>query len=440
MYAKGRARDGAFICTDLHCTTTFFTSHRPFSASCLRHLPLFMSFSFNLNKKPGLGKPVAAAAAKARPRFRGLDEDDDEADQPDSKASNPSVAIQTFDIGSPDVDDARPAQTRPSIAGSKAPSGPPRPKFSTQHGPGLAARHVQQKQAVAEEAIDPSVYDYDSHYDAIHKAQNDRKAKQAEEAASGKPKYMDHLIAASEQRKRDQTRANDRLLQREREQEGDEFADKEKFVTEAYKAQQAENRLLEEEEKRKEAAEEEKKRKQGMGGFFRSVIADREREHQEALDAAKNMRPGDAAATPADDADRGPTDLERAKALNDKGGNIIITDDGEVADKRQLLGAGLNITARPKPRAAPPSQAREAAAPAPASYAGSADARRAQRERQSRLVEEQLAASQKRAAEESAQELQKREQSLKSAKTSGDISAARAKYLARKKAREEGAG
>lgn len=41
------------------------------------------------------------------------------------------------------------------------------------------------------------------------------------------------------------------MMQREREMEGDEFADKEKFVTQAYKDQMAEVRRAEEEEKKR---------------------------------------------------------------------------------------------------------------------------------------------------------------------------------------------
>lgn len=42
------------------------------------------------------------------------------------------------------------------------------------------------------------------------------------------------------------------MIQREREAEGDEFVDKEQFVTQAYKDQMAEVRKAEEEEKKRE--------------------------------------------------------------------------------------------------------------------------------------------------------------------------------------------
>ena len=54
------------------------------------------------------------------------------------------------------------------------------------------------------------------------------------------------------QRKQDRVRAEDVMTQREREREGDEFADKDAFVTPAYLAQQEELRKAEAEEKARE--------------------------------------------------------------------------------------------------------------------------------------------------------------------------------------------
>jgi coiled-coil domain-containing protein 55 len=46
--------------------------------------------------------------------------------------------------------------------------------------------------------------------------------------------------------------AEEKMIQRERELEGDEFADRDKFVTQAYKDQLVENRKAEEAEKLRE--------------------------------------------------------------------------------------------------------------------------------------------------------------------------------------------
>jgi coiled-coil domain-containing protein 55 len=50
----------------------------------------------------------------------------------------------------------------------------------------------------------------------------------------------------------DYLRAEEKMIQRERQAEGDEFRDKDAFVTQAYKDQMAEVRRAEEEEKMRE--------------------------------------------------------------------------------------------------------------------------------------------------------------------------------------------
>jgi coiled-coil domain-containing protein 55 len=49
-----------------------------------------------------------------------------------------------------------------------------------------------------------------------------------------KPRYVNDFLRASEIRKRDYELAQERKIQKEREAEGNEFDDKEKFVTQAY--------------------------------------------------------------------------------------------------------------------------------------------------------------------------------------------------------------
>jgi coiled-coil domain-containing protein 55 len=63
---------------------------------------------------------------------------------------------------------------------------------------------------------------------------------------------MDKLLSSAEVRKRDYLLAQEKKYKKERELEGEEFADKEKFVTNAYKRQQEEIRKAEEEERQRE--------------------------------------------------------------------------------------------------------------------------------------------------------------------------------------------
>lgn len=68
------------------------------------------------------------------------------------------------------------------------------------------------------------------------------------------PKYIEGLLTSAATRRLDRLRAEEKMLQRERELEGDEFADKEAYVTQAYKDQMAELRKAEEEEKQREGS------------------------------------------------------------------------------------------------------------------------------------------------------------------------------------------
>jgi coiled-coil domain-containing protein 55 len=63
---------------------------------------------------------------------------------------------------------------------------------------------------------------------------------------------MSILREAAAQRKLDRLRAEDIITAKQREKEGDEFADKESFVTPAYLELQEELRKSAEEEKKKE--------------------------------------------------------------------------------------------------------------------------------------------------------------------------------------------
>lgn len=60
------------------------------------------------------------------------------------------------------------------------------------------------------------------------------------------------MLIASEKRKKEEERRLERKIQKERETEGDEFADKEVFVTSAYKKKMQE-REAEEANERREA-------------------------------------------------------------------------------------------------------------------------------------------------------------------------------------------
>ncbi len=134
-----------------------------------------------------------------------------------------------------------------------------------------AARKVQEEAV----KVDSSVFEYDEVWDGMKAAQKDverekeaealeRKvcaghlicntalAKLIEVGSDSQPKYVEAFLASASTRRLDRLRAEEKMLQHERDKEGEEFEGKEKFVTGAYKKQMEEVRKAEEEEKARE--------------------------------------------------------------------------------------------------------------------------------------------------------------------------------------------
>ncbi|EOA83183.1 hypothetical protein ACJQWK_00077 [Exserohilum turcicum] len=402
-----------------------------------------MSFKFGLNVKSKGANPLAKVGTKpdlGKKKKKPLFDDDEGEGKGKAKAADGVEEIGEFNF----EDSLASGPSEPSKSASAKqkkgqppapPSKKPKPKEDDPTNVAYSASAAEAEKR-AQEALetDATIYDYDAAYDALHAQQTAKAAAAREDAAQRKPKYMDALFESAEQRKKDQLRARDKLLQREREAEGDEFADKEKFVTGAYKAQQEETRKAEEEEKKRQEAEEGMKKKFGMQGFHKQMLAEQERRHQEAMEAAaRALKEG--IKPPAEEAEKEKTDAELAEELRKQGKNVILDDDGQVADHRQLLSAGLNVISRPKPTATASSSATTTAPKyTPPSHVNSSKGgRNAQRERQTAMVVEQIEAANKRKAEEEAEEQAKLERARKSQKTEKDISSAKERYLQRKR-------
>ncbi|KAI9747058.1 MAG: hypothetical protein M1815_004675 [Lichina confinis] len=380
-----------------------------------------LSYGLNITRK---AEPAKTVPAKRKTIF---DDDEDEGDdQTESRETAPDQII----LGDEDTAE------------------PPKPKSVTQPQHGLASKGKRQPVSIygdlsssraskahlkEAETVDSSIYDYDAAYDSLHAASQKKKAAQAAEAAERKPRYMSNLLAAAEVRKRDQLRARDKLLAREREAEGDDYADKEKFVTEAYKAQQEEVRRLEEEERQREEEDERRRKGKGMAGFYRSVLERDEKRHEEVMATAAEAkeRPDQGV----DDPSEQRSEADFAKELKAKGRDIAINDEGQIVDKRQLLSAGLNVAPKPRGATVPQASSRPGHA-RPSGQSGlpsKAATQRAMRERQSRMVEEQLEQTAKQTAEDENEKKAALERAAKSRKTESDVSSARERYLQRKR-------
>ena len=118
---------------------------------------------------------------------------------------------------------------------------------------------------------DPTIYQYDEVYDNMERTKTQlREAKNEKK----RPKYIENLLKAAERRKKEQEYRIERMVQKEREAEGSMFADKESFVTSAYRAKLEEFKKMEEEESRMDNLEAiaDVKKQQDMSGFYRHLF------------------------------------------------------------------------------------------------------------------------------------------------------------------------
>jgi coiled-coil domain-containing protein 55 len=389
-----------------------------------------LSYGLNLKKKPTGSRPQPA---KRKPIFGGDDDSDGE-----GKAEEVGVEeIGEFGVTAVDKARAKPkgngfsiksngAQPKPGSLGSK--------KAPISMYGDLSSSLTSKKHADTAEELDANIYEYDAVYDSL-KPQK----KQTTEDIEKKPKYMGNLLAAAAVRKRDATIAEEKKLAREREAEGEEFADKEKFVTSAYKKQQEENRRLEAEEKLREEEEQRKNKGAGMTNFYKNILERGEQKHAEVVKATEEaIKNGPK--EPVEE-EKTKTEADIAREINEKaGGSIAINDEGQVVDKRQLLKGGLNVVPKPK-AAAPASASRGGASMSDRSrgsgFVGAGGGKQAMRERQTRMMEAQLEQATKRALEEEEVDRLKVGRAAKSQKTEGDIVSAKERYLQRKREAEK---
>ncbi|KAJ4167026.1 hypothetical protein NW765_008954 [Fusarium oxysporum] len=378
-----------------------------------------LAFGLNLSKKPGASKPPPP---KRRPMFG----DDDDSDNEGAVGEGKAEEIGEFDA----LGRAQEATANITKLG-KPKGGPPTqpPKLKSKGQPNimfgdLSSSLTSRRNAESAAEVDASVYEYDSVYDSL------KPKKQAtKEDQEKRPKYMKNILQAADRRK----------LPGSERPKGEEFADKEKFVTEAYRKQQEENKRLEEEERRREEEEAKKNKSGGMSAFYRKLLDKDEQRHSDAVRAAEEKaKHGAPEEENADDdkQEKEKTEADIAKELNEKGAAVAINEDGQVVDKRQLLRGGLNVGAKKKESVQREAE-RQAERPRKDVTNQHFGRKQAQRERQSRMIEEQLEQSMKRSRDEEAAQKEEVERASKSRKTEGEISSAKERYLARKRAAEE---
>uniref|UniRef100_A0AC34FAW2 Nuclear speckle splicing regulatory protein 1 N-terminal domain-containing protein n=1 Tax=Panagrolaimus sp. ES5 TaxID=591445 RepID=A0AC34FAW2_9BILA len=107
-------------------------------------------------------------------------------------------------------------------------------KFHMKYG----SNKTRDQRAVEEAlAADPNVYEYDSIHDELVSKRNAKTEEQKEADKKREPKYAHKIILATQKRQMEKLMVDERKQAKEREAEGEEFKDKDAFVTGAYKKQ-----------------------------------------------------------------------------------------------------------------------------------------------------------------------------------------------------------
>lgn len=116
------------------------------------------------------------------------------------------------------------------------------------------ARIKREAKVVIDKALeeDPNIFAYDEVYDDMKKEQEQRAGVStgSGDGVKRQSKFIGNLKLNAEKRKIAEERRNDRKIQKERDAEGDQFADKEIFVTEAYRQKLLERKLYDAREKK----------------------------------------------------------------------------------------------------------------------------------------------------------------------------------------------
>ena len=407
---------------------TAFKSHTPFDVICtMTSLGFGLTIPNKSKRAVATGPPTRKPIGRKPPPGFFAARDDN---------AQPRDEDEDDDDGSGIFAKSRPLSTR------KPKSSDPSSRSAVNSDLAIHTAHSTSLTAAAEaEAAtsnDSNIYEYDSIFDSM-KAASKPRTNQAflSDPSSRKPKYMSSLLAAAEVRKRDQLRAKERMLQKERETEGDQFKDKEKFVTEAYKAQQEELQRAEEEERKREEIDR-KNGKGGLSGMYRAMLDRDEERHGklvEAVAAVKSVNP--LSEEGGEQEEKGGKEQQPVKPVPS---HVEVNDEGAIVDKRQLLTGGLNIVTKPKQKSSTASTTAASTATSASSgaYHGKSRAAIESRVRQTRMLEEQLEQQLKRSREEEESKArQVMERQAKRGKTDGEVLGARERYLARKKAKEE---
>ncbi|PIL24074.1 hypothetical protein GSI_13825 [Ganoderma sinense ZZ0214-1] len=301
----------------------------------------------------------------------------------------------------------------------------------------------------AEKKVDATVFEYDEVWDKMQETKLKQKEAKEADAKERKPKYISGLLASAATRRLDHLRAEEKMIQRERELEGDEFKDKESFVTQAYKDQMEELRRAEEEERKREEEEKKKNSKAvgtGMAHFYRKLLEESEQKHEETVAATESKPtigpqggPNLTITKPPDFAPK--SDVELARIAREQGKDVELNDDNQIVDKRELLSAGLNLS-MPNTRKTGlqlPNKNKDGEGQVDTHRAvGTAASRREINERRAREMQRQMEEEKQRLrSEKDREEQESRNRVVAKRNDEASVKSAKERYLERKRRRLE---
>ncbi|KAH9946042.1 coiled-coil domain-containing protein 55-domain containing protein [Epithele typhae] len=307
---------------------------------------------------------------------------------------------------------------------------------------------AMKKKMEEEQRVDATVFEYDEVYDKMQEAKLRQKEAKESDSKERKPKYISGLLQSAATRRLDHLRAEEKMIQRERELEGDEFKDKGAFVTQAYKDQMAELREAEEEERQREEAERKKNKGNigtGMAHFYRKLLEESEQQHEQTVAATEKptigpQGPNLTITKPTDFTPK--SDAELAHAAREQGKEVELNDDNQIVDKRELLSAGLNLSA-PNTRKlglqlSSKAKAKEGENVEAHRAVGTAASRREINERRTREIQQQMEDEKRRLRDE--RDKEEREALSRTVARRNDeasVMSAKERYLERKRRRLE---
>jgi coiled-coil domain-containing protein 55 len=182
----------------------------------------------------------------------------------------------------------------------------------------------------------------------------------------------------------------------------------------------------------------------GLASFYRKLLDESEQKHEETVTATQSVVKGPQGPSPNLTITKPPdytlkSDLELAHAAREQGKDVELNDDNQIVDKRELLSAGLNLSA-PNTRMLGLRMAtkKEGEKVEVHQAVGTAASRREIIERRKREIAEQLEEEEKRLVKDRVrQESEATAKYVARRNADSDIQSARERYLERKRRKLE---